>query len=29
MTGFSDGMYLAVLKREEDVEVKKGLKNNN
>jgi hypothetical protein len=29
MTGFSDGMYLAVLKREDEVEVKKGLKNNN
>ena len=29
MTGFSDGLYLAVLKREDEVEVKKGLKNNN
>jgi CRISPR/Cas system CMR-associated protein Cmr3 (group 5 of RAMP superfamily) len=29
MTEFSDGMYLAVLKREDEVEVKKGLKNND
>lgn len=29
MSNLSDGMYLAVLKKEDEVEVKKALKNNN